>query len=571
MIGSFLSTKIKFDKCFNSSNISEISNYDFNTVVCCGVRGVKWRAIQNPEEDLLEIKKLVHSLRSLHSKRLILFSTIEVIPKNIYISEERIFSDIEDESNNAYGKNRSFLEKEVSQIMEENNIELILIRLPILFGEGITRNFIFDFINDEKIILNENSRFSFCAMEDIVGVILPLLENSLSSKRKIINLFSESLSGLEVYNILSKYSGNVEINSISHLREYPLVEKSDLKREKIIEGLNLFIESSFINRKVNVLITGGCGFIGSNFINYLLRTYPNYIIHNIDKMSYCSNHNNISLKDEGRYFFYKIDLSEGVEEITRILEENRIDYIIHFAAQSHVDSSFDNSKQNIIDNVIGTENLLKSCVIYNKIKKILHISTDEVYGESDLSTSVKKREGDSLFPTNPYSASKAAAEMIVHSYQNSFKLPIIITRGNNVYGPNQYPEKVIPKFILSLLRGEKCTIHGKGKTVRHFLFVSDVCRAINTVLMRGKINDIYNISGEEEYSVIEVLEKITQKLHIKNIEDCIEYIQDRKFNDKRYYICNEKLLSLGWRPEISFSYGLDLTIRWMSENMSRYV
>ena len=202
---------------------------------------------------------------------------------------------------------------------------------------------------------------------------------------------------------------------------------------------------------MKILVTGGCGFIGSNFINYINKN-NSYNIFNIDKMDYNSNHKNLKLSNSENYKFIKGNINNS-DLINFILNNYKIDTIVHFAAQTHVDKSYENSIQFTKDNVLGTHNLLSCCLKYSKIKKFIHISTDEVYGEVDLNdTSTEK---SLLNPTNPYAATKAAAEMLCNSYKYSYKLPIIITRGNNVYGPNQYPDKLIPKFIQYILSGYK--------------------------------------------------------------------------------------------------------------------
>ena len=247
--------------------------------------------------------------------------------------------------------------------------------------------------------------------------------------------------------------------------------------------------------------------------------------------------------------------------VNYLLEENNITHIIHFAAQSHVQNSFEDSLQYTKDNILGTHTLLECCRKYGKIKKFIHVSTDEVYGESMNDVNEKhKTEHSVLCPTNPYAATKAGAELIAQSYIHSFKMPIIITRGNNVYGENQYPEKLIPKFIKLLKEDKKVTIQGDGSNVRGFLHAYDTARAFEFILEKGKVGEIYNIGCDEkdEYTVMEIA-KMLIKL-IKKTEDYdkwISYIEDRPFNDKRYYISNQKLKDLGWNISINFSKGLE--------------
>ena len=311
----------------------------------------------------------------------------------------------------------------------------------------------------------------------------------------------------------------------------------------------------------NLLVTGGCGFIGSNFINYYFYNNIDVNIINLDAMYYCANELNISeeIRSSDRYHLIKGNLC-SIDLLNHILDNYKIDTVIHFAAQSHVQNSFEDSLKYTYDNILGTHTLLESCRKYGRIKKFIHISTDEVYGESLLSEDEeKKNEQSILCPTNPYAATKAGAELIANSYRFSFKMPIIITRGNNVYGPCQYPEKLIPHFIQLLKEDKKVTIQGDGSNVRAFLHALDVAKALELILEKGKIGEIYNIGSDEdkEYTVLDIA-KILIKL-IKNTEDYnsyIEYIEDRPFNDKRYYISNEKVKNLGWTITKDFMEGL---------------
>jgi dTDP-glucose 4,6-dehydratase len=324
-----------------------------------------------------------------------------------------------------------------------------------------------------------------------------------------------------------------------------------------------------------VCVTGGAGFIGSHFINFMWSKYGKLRIINLDCLYYCANISNVDAQiresGDGRYTFYKTDLadSDAIQTIRSIFKTHFVTHVVHFAAQSHVQNSFGESLQYTRDNVLGTHNLLEAARLYGNLKRFIHVSTDEVYGESmihDEKETCKTESSSVLSPTNPYAATKAAAEMIAQSYYHSFKLPLIITRGNNVYGPNQYPEKLIPRFIKLLQDGKKLTVQGNGCNIRSFIHVSDVCRAFDTVLSRGVVGDIYNIGGDEssEYSVIEIAKLLIKEIAGVNIDfmenasdlDWIEYVEDRPFNDKRYYISNEKLKRLGWTPQVHFIDGL---------------
>ena len=311
---------------------------------------------------------------------------------------------------------------------------------------------------------------------------------------------------------------------------------------------------------INLLITGGCGFIGSNFINYIFSENK-YNIINFDAMYYCADEKNIleNIRISSNYQLVKGNLCD-YNLVDYVINKNNITHIIHFAAQSHVDNSFENSLQYTQDNILGTHTLLEVCRKYGKIQRFIHVSTDEVYGESMLEDDEShKTEHSVLCPSNPYAATKAGAELIAQAYYHSYRMPIIITRGNNVYGPNQYPEKVIPRFIKLLKEDKKVTIQGNGSCVRAFLHAEDTARAFEIILEKGELGEIYNIGCDEgmEYSVLEVAKILIQMIKgVENYDDWIEYIKDRPFNDKRYYISNKKLKNLGWDIKVNFMNGL---------------
>ena len=321
---------------------------------------------------------------------------------------------------------------------------------------------------------------------------------------------------------------------------------------------------------MKLLVTGCCGFIGSNFVNFYFNENREVEIINLDAMYYCASENNINeeIRNSERYHLVKGNLC-SFDLISNILEIYKIDNVIHFAAQSHVQNSFDNALQYTNDNVVGTHTLLEACRKYGKIERFIHISTDEVYGESMITENEeKKHEGSILCPTNPYAATKAAAELIAKSYYHSFKMPIIITRGNNVYGPNQYPEKLIPRFIQQLLKDAPVTIQGDGSNIRAFLHVNDVCSALKLVLEKGQLGEIYNIGSDDhhEYTITEVAHILIEKIkNTQNYNKWITYIEDRPFNDKRYYISNQKVKNLGWTINTDFYKGLDNLIEQMRE------
>lgn len=257
------------------------------------------------------------------------------------------------------------------------------------------------------------------------------------------------------------------------------------------------------------------------------------------------------------------------ELVNYVLKTENIDTIMHFAAQTHVDNSFGNSFQFTQNNIMGTHVLLESAKLA-KVKRFIHVSTDEVYGEQQLDQKAMDEE-QILEPTNPYAATKAGAEFLCKSYIRSFNLPIIITRGNNVYGPHQYPEKLIPKFINQLKRGRKVTLHGTGANKRNFLFVEDVARAFECILLKGKVGVVYNIGGSNERSNIEVARELIRLSGFGDREnEMIQFVEDRVFNDLRYHINSDRLFELGWREQVTWKDGILLTYEWYVKNTNRY-
>ena len=319
------------------------------------------------------------------------------------------------------------------------------------------------------------------------------------------------------------------------------------------------------NCETILFVTGGAGFIGSHFLNHIFLKYENIKIINFDALYYCANEKNVNesvRQCSNRYTFIKGNLQSS-DLLNYIFQQNKITHIVHFAAQSHVQTSFTDAIAYTNDNILGTHNLLEAARLYCKtLKLFIHVSTDEVYGENESGDI--KTEKSILCPTNPYAATKASAELMAQSYHYSFKMPIIITRGNNVYGPKQYPEKVIPRFIHQLKSGSKVTIQN-GNCMRAFLHVYDTAKAFIAILEKGKVGEIYNIGCDEgmEYSILEVAKFLIGKIINVHVDDIvsiskyIEYIEDRPFNDKRYYISNDKLKHLGWNITVDFETGIN--------------
>lgn len=319
----------------------------------------------------------------------------------------------------------------------------------------------------------------------------------------------------------------------------------------------------------NILITGGAGFIASHVVLLFVKKYPNIKVVNFDRLDYCSCLANVDeISSYPNYKFVKGNICSS-DLVNFVLQTEQIDTIMHFAAQTHVDNSFGNSFQFTQNNIMGTHVLLESAKL-NNIKRFVHVSTDEVYGEQHADQEAMSEE-QVLEPTNPYAATKAGAEFLAKSYHRSFGMPIIITRGNNVYGPHQYPEKLIPKFINQLMRGRKVTIHGEGQTKRNFLYVEDVARAFERILFQAQVGFIYNIGGTNEITVYEVAKALIRLSGYEgNPDDMMTFVEDRVFNDFRYHINSSRLHELGWTEQVSWEEGLKRTFNWYKSHSDRF-
>ena len=309
-----------------------------------------------------------------------------------------------------------------------------------------------------------------------------------------------------------------------------------------------------------ILITGGAGFIGSNFVSYMLDKYDDYQIVNLDSLTYCGNLENLTeIEDNPNYTFCKGDITDK-ELVFKITSD--VDYIINFAAESHVDRSIEDPEIFIKSNVLGTQVLLDAAKKYG-VKKYLQVSTDEVYGS--LGKTGYFREDTPLAPNSPYSASKASADLMVRAYNKTFDLPVNITRCSNNYGPYQFPEKLIPLMISNALEDKPLPVYGDGLNIRDWLHVYDHCSAIDLVLHKGKIGEIYNIGGNNEKKNIEIVKLILQNLD--KPESLIKFVKDRLGHDKRYAIDSSKIQTeLGWIPKYTFETGIAETIKWYLDN-----
>ena len=311
-----------------------------------------------------------------------------------------------------------------------------------------------------------------------------------------------------------------------------------------------------------ILVTGGAGFIGNCFIRHMLQKYSNYKIINLDALTYAGNLENLyDVKDNPNYEFVNGDISDK-DLVTQIV--SGVDMIVNIAAETHVDRSITGPEIFIETNIKGTMTLLQAAKEFN-IERYLQVSTDEVYGT--LGDTGYFTETTPLAPNSPYSASKAGADMLVRAYYETYKVPTLITRCSNNYGPYQYPEKLIPFFISRLLRGEKVPVYGDGLNVRDWLYVYDHCAAIDAVLHKGRVGEVYNIGGHNEKTNLEITHLILDAMN--KDESSIEYVQDRLGHDRRYAISNDKITSeLGWKPSVTFEEGILLTIDWYLNNKS---
>lgn len=325
------------------------------------------------------------------------------------------------------------------------------------------------------------------------------------------------------------------------------------------------------------LVTGGAGFIGSNFVIYMLEKYNDIKIINVDKLTYAGNLENLkSVENNPNYSFVQADICDK-EAISKIFEENEIDYVVNFAAESHVDRSITNPEIFVKTNVLGTVNMLNIAKNawaegdgFKEGKKYLQVSTDEVYGS--LGETGYFMETTPLDPHSPYSASKTSADLFVKAYYDTYKFPMNITRCSNNYGPFQFPEKLIPLIINNTLKHDTLPIYGDGMQIRDWLFVEDHCKAIDMVINDGVMGEVYNVGGHNERPNIKIVKTIIEYVH-DNVdsevtENLMKHVEDRKGHDRRYGIDPQKIKdALGWYPETTFEVGIKKTIKWYLDNM----
>lgn len=316
---------------------------------------------------------------------------------------------------------------------------------------------------------------------------------------------------------------------------------------------------------MNVIITGGAGFIGANFIYYMLEKYDEYNIICIDSLTYAGN---IKTLDEAmcnpKFKFYKADICD-TKAIYEIFSDEKPDVVINFAAESHVDRSIENPEVFLKTNIIGTQILMDACIKFGNVR-FHQVSTDEVYGDLPLDRpDLLFTESTPINPSSPYSASKASADMLVQAYYRTFDLPVTISRCSNNYGPYQFTEKLIPLMIVNALSDKFLPVYGSGVNVRDWIYVEDHCRAIDEIVHKGKIGEVYNVGGHNEVKNIDIVKKICNVLN--KSESLIKYVEDRKGHDLRYAIDPSKMSNeLGWKPLIMFEDGILKTVEWYKNN-----
>ena len=528
------------------------------------------------------------------------YKNMEGVPGKVNdIEQEEGFE--EDDIPNFFGSGYSVVKGFTDRLMHQlsENVLNLRIRMPIVAKEH-PRNFITKIVNYSKVCSVPNS---MSVLDELLPIVISIL------KSRIVGTVNLTNPGVISHNeILEMYKKHVDPDftwnnfSVEEQRKILACDRSNnyldtAVLEKFAPNVRCIKDAmedtlKHYKRDYNdnapnnktppppfencedtedtvLFVTGGAGFIGSHFINNIFSKYNKIKIINFDTLYYCANENNVDeivRKCHNRYTFIKGNL-QSFDLLNYIFQTNKITHVVHFAAQSHVQTSFTDALTYTNDNILGTHNLLEAVRVHCKtLKLFIHVSTDEVYGENESEDI--KTETSILCPTNPYAATKASAELLAQSYHHSFKIPIIITRGNNVYGPNQYPEKVIPRFIHQIQTGSKVTIQN-GNCMRAFLHVYDTATAFIAILEKGKIGEIYNIGCDEgmEYSILEVAKMLIEKIiNVDNntsidYNDHIEYIEDRPFNDKRYYISNDKLKKLGWNIVIDFETGINELIK----------
>ena len=470
----------------------------------------------------------------------------------------------EDDKPNFFGSSYSTVKGYTDQLMKNfSNVLNLRIRMPITDTQN-PRNFITKITTYDKICSIPNS---MSVLPDLLPRIISMMKDNITGTLNFTNPGVISHNEiLEMYRDIVDPTFTWKNFTQEEQREILLSERSNnrldtTKLESMfpdIPNIHDAVRDCLLKYKIckNVLVTGGCGFIGSHFIN----SYDDYdTLVNLDAMYYCAREDAIE-PHKRNYTHIKYDLSDS-DKILKILKRYSINVIVHFAAQSHVQNSFSEPLDYTRDNINASHNLIEACRNYGKIERFLHISTDEVYGDNDHNTI--KCEQTIMCPTNPYSATKAAVELIMQSYIHSYDMPIVIARMNNVYGPHQHKEKVIPRFIDQLKNGKKLTIQGDGSATRDFMYVDDTVNALRVILDYGINGDIYNVGCDHgnDITILDLAKTLIKIIkNTDNFDDYLEFVEDRPYNDKRYYISNDKLKKLGWKQKVTLDVGLKLCV-----------
>ena len=315
---------------------------------------------------------------------------------------------------------------------------------------------------------------------------------------------------------------------------------------------------------MKILITGGAGFIGTNFCHYYFDAHPDSEIVVLDKLTYAGTRENLAeLEQSDRFKFVQEDLTDK-DSVTSLFEAEKFDQVVNFAAESHVDRSIHDPSVFVMTNVVGTNNLLEASLEHG-VKRYHQVSTDEVYGDLGDGSTDFFTEKTLLAPSSPYSSSKAAADLICLAYHRTYDLPVTVSRCSNNYGPYQYPEKLIPYFYFLASQDKSVPVYGDGMQIRDWIYVSDHCEAVDLVMQKGTPGEIYNMGGNCEKSNLEITREILK--YLGKSEDLVEHVEDRKGHDRRYAIDNSKMgTEFGWKPKVSFEEGLEKTFNWYKEN-----
>lgn len=502
-----------------------------------------------------------------------------------YDSEHTIQNDhgfTEEDAPNFWGSSYSIVKGFTDRLFHDecfrHHTLNLRIRMPINGDMESTRNFIQKITHYDKICSIKNS---MTVIPDVLPIMIDMIRKKKTgtvnlvnpgtiSHNEILDMYRDIVDPAFTYQnftleeqsrVLRSDRSNNRLDTTLLEKEYfilPIYESVQRLLKKIRKQTIMRLAPKF----QNVLVTGGFGFIASNFIHHLVSLDDKIKIVNVDKVSYCSRREHLAGLES--VVSYERDINE-MDTMLTIMTDHDIDVVVHFAAQSHVDNSFNNSIQFTQDNISGTHNLLEACKRHKKLSRFIHISTDEVYGETIRNEPFTETHLPN--PTNPYAATKISAEFLVQSYFHCFDLPIVIVRGNNVYGPRQYPEKLIPKFIRQLQNHQQCTIHGNGNTRRNFIHVDDMCRCIMTILQKGAINEIYNIGTNNEFSVLQIAHMLVSHIKGSHVDpkEYFEFVPDRFYNDFQYRIDCAKVRALGWEPRISFASGLRQTIDYYTD------